>query len=193
MASSAFPEPISGIKESLLDATGDILYASADNTPARLGIGTTGQVLNVASGVPAWATASSGLSAATQAEMETASSTSVATTPGRQQFHPSAAKFWLKFNGTGTPAINASYNITSITDGGTGYYTINIATDFSSGDYAICTTIQKLSGASSSSTILVASTVPPQNGGDFGLVVFTIGGSGADPDAAHCIGFGDQA
>ena len=60
MASSAFPEPISGIKESLLDATGDILYASADNTPARLGIGSSAQVLTVASGVPAWATASSG-------------------------------------------------------------------------------------------------------------------------------------
>ena len=60
MASSAFPEPISGIKESLLDAAGDIVYASADNTPARLGIGSSAQVLTVASGVPAWATASSG-------------------------------------------------------------------------------------------------------------------------------------
>ena len=43
-----------------LTTTGDIYYASAANTPARLGIGTTGQVLNVASGLPAWATASSG-------------------------------------------------------------------------------------------------------------------------------------
>ena len=43
-----------------LTTTGDIYYASAANTPARLGIGTTGQVLNVASGVPAWATASAG-------------------------------------------------------------------------------------------------------------------------------------
>jgi hypothetical protein len=56
MASSAFPEPISGIKESLLDATGDILYASADNTPVRLGIGSSAQVLTVAGGVPTWAT-----------------------------------------------------------------------------------------------------------------------------------------
>lgn len=60
MASSAFPEPISGIKESLLDATGDILYASADNTPARLGIGSSGQSLVVAAGVPSWSTPSSG-------------------------------------------------------------------------------------------------------------------------------------
>lgn len=43
--------------------TGDILYASATNTLAKRAIGTTGQVLTVAGGVPTWATpASSGLS-----------------------------------------------------------------------------------------------------------------------------------
>ena len=36
--------------------TGDILYASASNTLAKLGVGTTGQVLKVAAGVPSWAT-----------------------------------------------------------------------------------------------------------------------------------------
>jgi hypothetical protein len=44
--------------KSTLTTTGDIYYASAANTPARLGIGTTGQVLNVSGGLPAWATAS---------------------------------------------------------------------------------------------------------------------------------------
>jgi len=34
--------------------TGDILYASATNTLAKLGVGTNGQVLQLASGVPAW-------------------------------------------------------------------------------------------------------------------------------------------
>ncbi len=43
-----------------MTTTGDIIYSSSGSTPARLGIGTTGQVLNVASGLPAWATASSG-------------------------------------------------------------------------------------------------------------------------------------
>jgi hypothetical protein len=46
--------------DGLLTTTGDTYYASAAGTPARLGIGTTGQVLNVASGLPAWATPSSG-------------------------------------------------------------------------------------------------------------------------------------
>jgi len=43
-----------------LTTTGDLYYASAANTPARLGIGTTGQVLSVAGGVPSWAAAASG-------------------------------------------------------------------------------------------------------------------------------------
>lgn len=38
-----------------LTTTGDTLYASAANTPARLAIGTTGQVLTVAGGLPSWA------------------------------------------------------------------------------------------------------------------------------------------
>jgi hypothetical protein len=40
----------------VLTTTGDIIYSSSGTTAARLGIGTTGQVLNVASGIPAWAT-----------------------------------------------------------------------------------------------------------------------------------------
>ena len=38
--------------------TGQILYASADNTLSKLNIGTTGQLLTVAAGIPAWGAAS---------------------------------------------------------------------------------------------------------------------------------------
>jgi hypothetical protein len=48
------------IPDSLLTTTGDIIYASGASTPARLGIGSTGQVLQVSGGLPAWATAPSG-------------------------------------------------------------------------------------------------------------------------------------
>jgi len=40
--------------DGLLTTTGDTYYASAAGTPARLGIGSTGQVLKVSGGVPAW-------------------------------------------------------------------------------------------------------------------------------------------
>jgi hypothetical protein len=39
--------------------TGDLLYASASNTLSKLGIGSSGQVLTVSAGVPAWASAGS--------------------------------------------------------------------------------------------------------------------------------------
>ena len=42
--------------DGLLTTTGDTYYASAAGTPARLGIGTTDQVLKVTAGVPAWST-----------------------------------------------------------------------------------------------------------------------------------------
>ena len=35
------------------------------------------------------------------------------------------AKAWVNFNGTGTVAIRASGNVSSITDNGTGNYTVN--------------------------------------------------------------------
>lgn len=44
--------------DGLLTTTGDTYYASAAGTPARLGIGSSAQVLTVAAGVPSWATPS---------------------------------------------------------------------------------------------------------------------------------------
>jgi hypothetical protein len=43
-----------------MTTTGDTIYSSSGSTPARLGIGTTGQVLTVAGGVPSWATSAAG-------------------------------------------------------------------------------------------------------------------------------------
>lgn len=42
------------IQNSLLTTTGDIIYASAANTPARRAIGSTGDVLTVSGGLPTW-------------------------------------------------------------------------------------------------------------------------------------------
>ena len=42
--------------DGILTTTGDTFYASSGGTPARLGIGSTSQVLTVAGGVPSWAT-----------------------------------------------------------------------------------------------------------------------------------------
>jgi hypothetical protein len=48
-----------------------------------------------------------------------------------------SAKAWVNFNGTGTVSIRASYNVSSITDNGTGDYTINFTNALSTANYAI--------------------------------------------------------
>jgi hypothetical protein len=48
-----------------------------------------------------------------------------------------ACRAWVNFNGSGTVAIRASGNVTSITDNGTGDYTINFTTAMSDANYAV--------------------------------------------------------
>jgi hypothetical protein len=43
---------------------------------------------------------------------------------------------WVNFNGTGTVAIRASFNVSSITDNGTGDYTVNFTTAMPDADYS---------------------------------------------------------
>jgi len=47
------------------------------------------------------------------------------------------AKAWVNFNGTGTVAIRASGNVTSITDNGTGIYTVNFTNAMTDTNYAV--------------------------------------------------------
>lgn len=43
---------------------------------------------------------------------------------------------WVNFNGTGTVAIRASFNVSSITDNGTGDYTVNFTTALPDANYS---------------------------------------------------------
>jgi hypothetical protein len=44
---------------------------------------------------------------------------------------------WVNFNGTGTVAIRASYNVSSITDLGTAYYRINFTSSISDVNFSV--------------------------------------------------------
>ena len=67
-----------------MTTTGDTIYSSSGSTPARLGIGSTGNVLTVAGGVPTWAAPAGGgwtlISTATPSSATTVSFTSIPTT-----------------------------------------------------------------------------------------------------------------
>ena len=49
------------ISSGLVTTTGDMIYASGANTPARLAIGSTDQVLKVSGGIPAWGAPAGGM------------------------------------------------------------------------------------------------------------------------------------
>ena len=57
-----------------------------------------------------------------------------ATVTGTAPIYPCRA--WVNFNGTGTVAIRASGNVTSITDNGTGDYTVNFTTAMPDANYS---------------------------------------------------------
>ena len=89
------------------------------------------------------------------------------------------AKAWVNFNGTGTPAIRGSFNVSSITDNGTGDYTINFTTAMPNANYCVQGTMSNASGG--------ANAILPTNGGAVAPtttsinVAFYVVGAASDP------------
>lgn len=123
------------------NAAGDAITAVASNStllafdatvPASTGTAATG----VATVAPRRDHVHASTISASQAEEEAGSSTTAFTSPGNQQYHPSAAKAWLYWEMTGAHGILASYGISGIADYAVGQTTITFSTAFSSVNYA---------------------------------------------------------
>jgi len=65
----------------------------------------------------------------------TIDSAQIATVSGSAPLY--AARAWVNFNGTGTVAIRASGNVSSITDNGTGLYAVNFTSAMPDANYAV--------------------------------------------------------
>lgn len=70
-----------------------------------------------------------------------------------------ACRAWVNFNGTGTVAIRASGNVSSVTDNGTGDYTINFTTPMPHANYAAVGTCSDQSLRASSGVSPTTSSV----------------------------------
>jgi hypothetical protein len=58
-----------------------------------------------------------------------------------------ACRAWVNFNGTGTVAIRSSGNVSSITDNGTGDYTVNFTTAMTDANYSVTGTASERSAS----------------------------------------------
>jgi hypothetical protein len=98
-----------------------------------------------------------------------------------------SAKAWVNFNGTGTVAIRASFNVTSITDNGTGDYTVNFTTAMPDANYAATGTTGDTdqTGAAAIAVVFFDSAFPNAGFSASGIRFRTSTESGTARDSTH--------
>jgi hypothetical protein len=138
---------------------------------------------------------SGGLAFAVQADMESAGSTSLLVNPAVQHFHPGHPKNWGKTTVSGgTPTLQVSYNITSITDSSTSRLTVTIANDFSSANYSCVISVEPSTTTYSATTTNLIPVIRNASlaAGSFVIDVLEIDiGQAADPSSYSWICCGD--
>ena len=132
--------PISKIPAVGINATGtpdSTTFFRGDNTwaPAGISDGDKGDITVSSSGT-VWTIDNS---VVTDAKLSlTANASNIKTAINASGSAPIyACRAWVNFNGTGTIAIRASGNVTSITDVGVGYYRVNFTTAMADVNYSI--------------------------------------------------------
>ena len=104
---------------------GNLITYDASGDPAYVTTGTSGQVLT-SGGVgvaPTFQAAAGGAD----------TSLSNLASAGEQR----VCQAWAEFDGTGTPSVTNSYNVSSITDNGTGLFQINFTSNMTNANYAV--------------------------------------------------------
>lgn len=141
-----------------------------------------------------WYIVMTGEEVASQAEQESGGTTGKFVSPGRQQYHQSAAKMWAFVTVSGgTPSLTASYNVASIVDNGVGDFTLNLTTSFSSANYSVLATLRNSSATGQVEGAEVINTTA----GAIGIRTFSATGSGnadkVNTDLSfYCVAYGDQ-
>lgn len=193
-----------GLGVSSLTAYGPIVGGTTSTGAVQTtGPGTAGQFFgsNGASAVPTMqALPTSTTSASGIVELATNAETTTGTDTGRvapisaMRYHAGSAKFWVNFNGTGTVATRVSNNVTSITDNGTGDYTINFTTAFSSANYVCAGMVSdSVGGSFDQAGISIKKTVAPTASALRVVTFITSNGTLSDWGIIDVVGFGTSA
>lgn len=96
------------------------------------------------------------------------------------------ARAWVNFNGTGTVAIRSSGNVTSITDGGTGTYVVNITTAMQDANYSACAVARETNANNNAAIVSIGTNGASNASVDFTTSAFYVSvatRAGADVDS----------
>ena len=144
-----------------------------------------GELLKIGSG-QIQSGAGGGPSQATQAALEAETNEDTYAAPDLIRFSPGVSKTYVKFNASAA-VQGTAYNTTSVADNGTGDWTVTIATDFSSANWACSCTIE--TGYTRSANIASAGG---QAAGTLQVRSTDNNGTLADGVYMHVIGLGEQ-
>jgi len=104
---------------------------------------------------------------------------------GLSQF---TAKVWCKFNGTGTPAIDDSHNCSSLTDNGTGDYTLNFTNNMANTNYV---KFADAKDVNHNSALIILHSTDTFAVGSMQLLCQNALGTALDDTNMHALVFGD--
>jgi hypothetical protein len=165
---------LAGLTDTTITTSDTVIFADATDSNA-LKEDTVQGILDL---VP-----SSGLSAASVAEMEAASSNTVAVTPGRITRSPLVLKVAGAFENDGS-LMTSTIGVSSVSDNGTGTFEINFSTNFGSTYF---TPVATAHGTAARSIVFDARSTS-----DVDVYVFDAAGSAADPGNCYFHIQGDQ-
>ena len=103
-----------------------------------------------------------------------------------------SAKAWVRYNGTGTAAINDSFNTASIVDNATGDYTFAFSSSMNNSNFACNATSKEVDGTAANSN---GTGVMPHSyaTGSFRVLNFSPDGNSRDPAVGNTSTMGDLA
>ena len=117
-------------------------------------------------------------------DADTITNSTIAKTELDATVNSSLVKAWIYFDGTGTVGINGSFNVSSLTDNGTGDYQVNFTNNLANANYAVA--------GSSHIWVSNLSTIRAETQSVSSVNIEVIEASRADSDHVHAIIIGEQ-
>jgi hypothetical protein len=117
----------------------------------------------------------------------TINSAQIATVSGTAPLY--MARAWVNFNGTGTVAIKASGNVTSISDNGTGSYAVNLTTAMPDVNYACVMATKGSSGAGTPLLPVEHASLAARTTSSIAFYVIALNGATPDADTVEVVFF----
>jgi len=93
---------------------------------------------------------------------------------------------WIQFTGGATPTVNASFNVGSITRGGTGNYTINFSSAMPDAKYAVMGSVNGVTASTYAGSVGPATTTAlTASSAVISTFSLTAANAGSTPDATY--------